>query len=115
VVPDRYTAAERADVLVIATEWPEFRSLDWARLASVMNGRDVFDARSIIDTDEAIALGFVVRSLERRARPGRRASSTGAADMLRPRPTIAPLRRIGIPTARQGSLEACERARSRLR
>lgn len=69
VFPDAYAAAERADVLVIATEWPEFRSLDWARLASVMNGREVFDARSIIVSEAATASGFRVRSSERRPRP----------------------------------------------
>jgi UDPglucose 6-dehydrogenase len=83
---DPYAAAERADVLVIATEWPEFRTLDWARLAGVMNGREVFDTRSIINAEGATAMGFRVRSLERQARPrsGRpptdaRATSPGPA------------------------------------
>jgi UDPglucose 6-dehydrogenase len=69
ILRDPYAAAERADVLVIATEWPEFRTLDWARLARVMTGREVFDARSIISAEGASAMGFRVRSLERQARP----------------------------------------------
>jgi UDPglucose 6-dehydrogenase len=80
---DPYAAAERADVLVITTEWPEFRTLDWARLAGVMNGREVFDARSIIGAEGA-TVGFRVRSLEPQALPpvsrsltGRRAASPG--------------------------------------
>lgn len=65
--PDAYAAASDADILVIATEWPQFRSLDWGRLAHVMCGREVFDARSIVAADEASAYGFRVRSLERRS------------------------------------------------
>jgi len=66
VFPDAYVAASGVEILVIATEWPEFRSLDWGRLAQVMRGREVFDARSIIAAEEASAFGFRVRSLERR-------------------------------------------------
>ncbi len=35
VAEDPYVAAKDADAIVILTEWPEFRTLDWARLAAV--------------------------------------------------------------------------------
>ena len=62
---DPYEAAAGADVLVIATEWPEFGRLDWPRLASVMRGREVFDARSVIAFHEAAEAGFRIHYLER--------------------------------------------------
>ena len=68
LVEDPYSAAVDADILVIATEWDEFRTLDWSRLGDVMTGRDVFDARSVIERQAALAAGFDVQSVERRAR-----------------------------------------------
>lgn len=42
-------AATGADVVLVATEWPEFRSLDWQAVARVMRGRLVADARNVVD------------------------------------------------------------------
>ena len=42
-----YQAAEGADLLVIMTEWNQFRNLDWARLKKVMTGRVVVDLRNV--------------------------------------------------------------------
>jgi UDPglucose 6-dehydrogenase len=82
VKSDPYAAARDADVLVVATEWPEYRNLDWMRLAGVMRQREVFDARGIIDVEAATAAGFRIRSLERpargRASGDRRAASDAA-------------------------------------
>ena len=33
---DAYEAAEGAEALLIATEWPEFRKLDWGRVRDSM-------------------------------------------------------------------------------
>ena len=59
-----------ADVMVVATEWPEFRSLDWTRLRDVMNGREIFDARGVVPTEAARLVGFRIHSLERRTVDG---------------------------------------------
>jgi UDPglucose 6-dehydrogenase len=69
LVEDPYSAAIEADILIVATEWDEFRTLDWARLGDVMSGRDVFDARSVVELEAAVAAGFEVQSVDRRARP----------------------------------------------
>jgi UDPglucose 6-dehydrogenase len=37
------------DVVVLLTEWPEFRSLDPHRVASLMRGRSVVDTRNLLD------------------------------------------------------------------
>lgn len=51
VVDNAYQAAKGAAGLVLLTEWPEFRSLDWARLADVLDGRVVVDTRNHLDPD----------------------------------------------------------------
>ena len=44
---DPYDAAEGADALVIATEWNQFRALEWSRLKELMNQPLVIDLRNI--------------------------------------------------------------------
>jgi UDPglucose 6-dehydrogenase len=61
-------AATGADVLVVATEWPDYRALDWRALAATMTGRLVLDTRSVIDADAASEAGLDVIVLGRRAR-----------------------------------------------
>ena len=42
-------AAEGADVVVVLTEWPEFRDIDLDKLAHVMRGDAVVDCRNLLD------------------------------------------------------------------
>ena len=56
--PDPYAATQDADALVIATEWDEFRSLDLARLRTLMKGDIVMDARNLLHPEEAQKMGF---------------------------------------------------------
>jgi UDPglucose 6-dehydrogenase len=51
-------AAQGADALVIATDWPEFASLDYTRIRQVMRGAIMVDARSIVRADSLRELGF---------------------------------------------------------
>ena len=53
-------ACAGADVVVAATEWPEFRQLDWAALAATMPGRLIADSRHVIDAKAAAAAGYRV-------------------------------------------------------
>lgn len=55
---DPYDAAERADAVVVATEWPEFAELDLARLAERMAGDLLLDARGVVDPAAAAAAGL---------------------------------------------------------
>ena len=45
---DVYSAAERADAVVLATEWPEFRLIDPVRLHRAMRGDLVVDGRNFL-------------------------------------------------------------------
>ena len=51
VVDEPLLAAKDADALVVLTEWPEFRALDWAAVAGVMGNRIVVDTRNLLDPD----------------------------------------------------------------
>jgi UDPglucose 6-dehydrogenase len=53
-----YTAAEGADLVVILTEWNEFRALDLARLAGVMAQPRMADLRNVYSPEEAAKAGF---------------------------------------------------------
>jgi UDPglucose 6-dehydrogenase len=47
-----------ASVAVIATEWPEFRDLDWAAIAQTMAARTVIDGRRLLDPEVMRSLGY---------------------------------------------------------
>lgn len=42
-------ALNEADVLVVATDWPEFQQLDWEKVKQLMNGIIVLDARHCLN------------------------------------------------------------------
>jgi UDPglucose 6-dehydrogenase len=61
--PTAVAACAGADAVVVATEWPEFRSLDWAAIAATMSGRVIIDGRRVVDTEAAGAAGLRVVAL----------------------------------------------------
>lgn len=58
-----YDCAEGADAVVIATEWDEFKNLDFARLKDQAKGNVIFDLRNVINTRLAAQMGFRVSLL----------------------------------------------------
>lgn len=52
-------AVRGADALIIATEWDEFRVLDFADLKKRMKGNIIYDGRNVLERSEAEAAGFV--------------------------------------------------------
>ena len=63
------TAAEAArdvEALVLLTEWPEFRTLDWAALAALTVRPIVVDTRNLLDPDVLRRAGFTCHPLGRR-------------------------------------------------
>ena len=48
--PDALAALEGADAVIIATEWDEFRALDWNNALRRMRTRVLIDARNIVPT-----------------------------------------------------------------
>ena len=66
LVDDPYQAAEDVDAIVVLTEWPEFRTLDWAKLAGVVARPVVVDTRNLLDPDVVRRAGFEWVGLGRR-------------------------------------------------
>ena len=58
-VDDPYVAAQKADLLVIMTEWNEFRALDLPLLASSMSNAAMADLRNVYNAELAKDAGFV--------------------------------------------------------
>ena len=61
-----YEAAAGADVLVLMTEWNEFRALDLKRLIREMSGDVMVDLRNVYVPEDARAAGFRYISVGRR-------------------------------------------------
>lgn len=60
---DMYDAALDADVLLLVTEWKEFRLPSWAVIKKTMNQPVVLDGRNIYDKKEMEEQGFVYRCI----------------------------------------------------
>ncbi|MBX2968858.1 MAG: UDP-glucose/GDP-mannose dehydrogenase family protein [Cyclobacteriaceae bacterium] len=60
-----YDALNKADALLVATEWPEYRTPDFDRMKSLMNAKAIFDGRNIYDTSNIRELGFTYYSVGR--------------------------------------------------
>jgi UDPglucose 6-dehydrogenase len=63
---DEYAAARGADALVVMTDWKQFRSPDFRRLAREMSRPVVLDARNLWDPQDLRARGFAYRGIGRR-------------------------------------------------
>lgn len=53
-----YGVAKDADILVILTEWNEFRALDLAKIGDMMNVRKIVDLRNIYKPEDVKKQGF---------------------------------------------------------
>jgi UDPglucose 6-dehydrogenase len=62
---DLYSAASKADVVLVLTEWNEFRGLDFARLKSVMLEPVMIDFRNLYLPQDVAEAGFAYHSLGR--------------------------------------------------
>ena len=64
--PDAYAACAGASVVVVLTEWDEFRWLDFAKVRDVMATPVVVDARNLLDPAQLRRLGFEYSGIGRR-------------------------------------------------
>ena len=60
-----YDAVKEAEALLIATEWDEFRKLDWERVRDAMVRPLIVDGRNLLSPREIKDLGFEYRSFGR--------------------------------------------------
>jgi UDPglucose 6-dehydrogenase len=64
---DAYSAAIEADIVVILTEWNEFRGLDIAKLVQTMRSPVMVDFRNLFSLEDVSGSGLVYHSLGRTA------------------------------------------------
>ncbi len=60
-----YEVARNADALLILTEWPEFRSLDWERIHGMMGRPLIVDGRNLLEPKVMVEHGFEYYSFGR--------------------------------------------------
>jgi UDPglucose 6-dehydrogenase len=64
-----------ADCLCVMTEWGEFRTPDFARMASLLRDKVVFDGRNVYSLDQMKENGFYYNSIGRSKVKGRKTSA----------------------------------------
>ncbi|MGD1960507.1 MAG: UDP-glucose dehydrogenase family protein [Fulvivirga sp.] len=62
---DAYEATDGADALLIATEWPVFRTPDFDRIKAGLTNPVIFDGRNLYSLDDIDRLGFTYFSIGR--------------------------------------------------
>jgi UDPglucose 6-dehydrogenase len=62
-----YDAADGADAIFIATEWPEFRTPDFEKLNSTLKSKVIFDGRNVYELDIMREQGYTYFSIGREA------------------------------------------------
>jgi UDPglucose 6-dehydrogenase len=63
----QYEALEKADALLIATEWNEFRTPDFNKIGQMLNSKVIFDGRNLFDIVAMEQLGYHYESVGRRS------------------------------------------------
>jgi UDPglucose 6-dehydrogenase len=62
---DLYSVADKADAVLLLTEWNVFKQVDWSRVKESMNRPVLFDGRNLYDPNEIARQGFQYRSVGR--------------------------------------------------
>ncbi|MCP3029825.1 UDP-glucose/GDP-mannose dehydrogenase family protein [Halobacillus sp. A1] len=57
-INDPYEATEEADLIIICTDWPLYKEIDWAKISELVKGHYIFDGRNILEADCIKKLGF---------------------------------------------------------
>jgi len=86
IMPDAYRAANDADAIVLATEWPEFLTLDLSRLRQSMRGDIFFDGRNNFDPELVRQAGFRYVGIGRAASTADRFARVPSDEATAPRP-----------------------------
>ncbi|MFM9056994.1 MAG: UDP-glucose dehydrogenase family protein [Bacteroidota bacterium] len=63
---DPYEATQKADALLIATEWAVFRTPDFGKLKTLMRTPVIFDGRNLYDLEKMEESGFFYSSIGRK-------------------------------------------------
>jgi UDPglucose 6-dehydrogenase len=61
----QYAALDDADALVILTEWPLFRTPDFAKMSGLLKNKVIFDGRNVYELDQMQEIGYTYYSIGR--------------------------------------------------
>jgi UDPglucose 6-dehydrogenase len=78
LAPDPYACATGAEAVILATHWPEFARLDFARLAELVDGRLFVDLRNAAPLEALLSAGFTVHGVGRPLRAPERGPPSAA-------------------------------------
>jgi UDPglucose 6-dehydrogenase len=62
---NQYEVLEKADALIIATEWNEFRTPNFLKMVTSMKNKVIFDGRNLFEINAIRELGFYYESIGR--------------------------------------------------
>jgi UDPglucose 6-dehydrogenase len=62
---NQYEVLEKADALIIATEWNEFRTPNFLKMVTSLRNKVIFDGRNLFDINAIRELGFYYESIGR--------------------------------------------------
>lgn len=63
---NQYDVLNKADALMIATEWPEYRNPDFDQVGQRLNNKLIFDGRNLYGLENISELGFIYYSIGRK-------------------------------------------------
>lgn len=63
---NEYKVAENSDIIVIVTEWNQFRGLDLQRIKDLMKKPVIADLRNVLDPNVAKENGFIYEGIGRK-------------------------------------------------
>ncbi len=75
-----YEAIRGSDALVLATEWNEYKTLDFARVKNLMRGNAVIDGRNLFDPAAVAAAGLSYAGIGRRRAPFTEVNAAASGD-----------------------------------
>jgi len=102
---DAYVACEGAHAVVVLTEWPQFKALDWRRIhAACAKPAFVFDGRNLLDHAALRAIGFEVLGIGKPppAQDALRSAMAAAAAT----PPASPRHSVTLPAAPESTANA---------
>ncbi len=64
-VDDPVSSAAGADLIILATDWPEYRNLPWAKIAAMMKTPRILDAKNLLEPQALREAGFEYHGIGR--------------------------------------------------
>jgi len=67
IADDIYASSQDAELIIVATEWPEFCGVDYRKLRKLVNQAIIFDGRNLLNGANVVHAGFEYHSIGRKS------------------------------------------------